>query len=573
MATPYSNTNTDDLANALFNNLTTDVDFNLPAIDLDDAQYQLGDTVNNPLYKGITSLSLNDLTTREPCGDGVFDALMEAASKHIQIEYEQGRITGTEYAGAYVQLIQGSMSQAIQFLMGKDQAYWSALLVQAQAKSAEILAIQALVDLAKSKAEYAIATIGVNKTKADYALSKMELSISDVKYDTAKTEDEMNEYRLQNMLPVELQTLQEQMAMSQAQREMMETEKDIKNYQLSVLLPDEHLTNQAQIANLTKQGERVDAEILSIEFDVQQLKPAQILQIDAETQQIGVITDKHTYELQTSMPDQHNLALQEILKSQKQVEILTFDMEEVKPVELAQLQAQTTLVTHQSSKALYELNTLMPDDHQYNLKKLDLADNEITKTTKDIEVIDYNIANMLPAQLEKMEAEVLQTRMSTNKISADRDNVVYSTNFLMPAQRDSYIADTAVKNYQATQVLPSQVANTEADTLAKEYTRLQILPAQRTFTLEQMEAKRAETMNTRTDGAAVVGVMGKQKDLYTQQIESYKRDAEYKIGKMMVDTWITQRGTDDEFPVPGSLNNAAIDTVMARLKNRNDLVT
>lgn len=571
MATPYSDTNSDDLANALFNNLTTDVDFTLPDIDLEDAQYQLGDTENNPLYKAITALSLDDLTTREPCGDGVFDALMEACSKHIQIEHEKGRITGTEYASAYVQMIQGAMSQAIQFLMGKDQAYWSALLVQAQAKTAEIAAIQSLVDLAKAKAEYAIASIGVNKTKADYALTKMELSISDVKYDTAKTEDQTAEYRLVNMLPVELQTMQEQMAMSQAQRETMEIDRDIKSYQLSVLLPDEHLTNTAQIANLSKQAERIDAEILSIEFDVQQFKPAQLLQIDAETQQISVITDKHTYELQTTMPDQHDLALQQIAKSTKEVEVLTFEIEEVKPVELAHLQAQSTLVQHQSTKALYEINTLLPDEHQQNLKKLTLADNEISKTLKDIEVIDYNITNMLPAQLDKMEAEVTQIGMQTNKISADRDNVVYSTNFLMPAQREGYVADTAVKNYQATQVLPAQVANTEADTLAKEYTRLQILPAQRTFTMEQMEAKRAETMNTRTDGAAVSGVMGKQKDLYTQQIESYKRDAEYKVGKMMVDTWITQRGTDDEFPVPGSLNNAAIDTVMARLKNRNDL--
>lgn len=571
MATPYSDTNTDDLSNALFSNLTTEVNFELPDIDLNDPMYNLGDTADNPLYKEVTSIKLEDLTTREPCGDGVFDALMEAYSKHIAIEYEKGRITGSEYARAYVELTSAAMSQSVQFLLSKDQAYWQALLVQAQGKAAQIAAIQALVELAKLKAEYSMSTVMVEKTKADYALVKMQLSLEDVKYDLTKTQDAIAEYDLQNLKPVELQTLQENMLMSQAQRQMMETDRDIKIYQLSTLMPDEHSKNLAELSMLGKQEDKIDAEIAAINFDVQQMLPAQMARIGAETDQIAVITDKHSYELATLMPDQHSLTLQQIAKSTKEVEILTFEMEEVKPVELAHLQAQTSLVEAQANKAAYELSTLLPDEHNLNLKKIDLADNEILKINKDIEVLDFTITEMMPAQLTKMTAETAQIDMQTNKISADRDNVVYSTNFLMPSQRDSYIADTAVKNYQATAVLPAQVENTESDTLIKEYTRLQILPVQRSFTQEQTEAKRAETLNTRTDGLTVAGTVGKQKELYTQQIESYKRDAETKVARMMIDTWITQKGIDEGLVAPTQLQNASIDGVISTLKQNNDL--
>lgn len=571
MATPYSDTNTDDLGNALYTNLTNGISINLPVIDLDDPRFDLSDTENNPLYGEVSKLTLEELTTREPCGAGVFDALMEAYSKHLLIEFEKGRITGTEYAQAYIQITSTAMSQAIQFLMGKDQAYWSALLVQSQGKAAEITSIQALVDLARAKIEAAMSYVSVDKIKAEVALAKMQLSTEDARFDLLKTQDAQEEYKLTTQFPLDTTRMQEDIANIILARTGMTLEHDKARYEIATLLPDQHLLNLNEISFSEKKAEHMDAQVALINFDIQQMKPVELLKLNAETDILTAEHSKVQYEVSTLMPDQHNLSLQQIAKSTKEVEMLTYDMQFIKPVELAHITAQSELVEAQSLKAAYELSTLMPDEHQYNLKKLELADNEILKTSKDIEMQDYQITNMLPKQLEQITAQISQITAQNSKINADRDNVIYDTSFLKPSQRENVIADTQAKTYQTSHVLPGQVANVEADTLIKEYTRLQILPVQRLFTQEQMEAKRAETLNSRTDGQTVTGTVGKQKDLYTQQINSYQRDAEYKVGRMLIDTWITRKGIDEATPLPVQIDTASIDGVITRMKANNGL--
>lgn len=85
---------------------------------------------------------------------------------------------------------------------------------------------------------------------------------------------------------------------------------------------------------------------------------------------------------------------------------------------------------------------------------------------------------------------------------------------------------------------------------------------------EQMEGQRGQTSDTRTDGATVVGVMGKQKDLYSQQITSYQRDAEMKIGKLFSDAWITQKTIDEGTLAPTNFTNANIDAVLTSLRSK-----
>lgn len=571
MATPYSDTQSDDLAEALHRNLTDDLVVGLPTVDLSDSSLVLGDTADNPLYASVTPLSIEQLTERKVCGDGVFDALMDTYSKHLQEERSKGRITGTEYTNAYIQITGNAMSQAIQFLMGKDQAYWSALLVQGQAKAAEIAAIQALVELERTKVIYALSTMEVDKVKVDIALGKMQLAQADAQFDLTKTQDAQEEYKLQTQMPIETQTMQENMLMSLAQRQTMETERSIKQYQLTTLLPDEHSKNVADLTFQESQIDKINAEISALNFDIQQFKPQQLLQITAETNRIDAEADKAAYELSTLMPDEHALKLAQVDRMESEAGIMAYDLANIKPAELARLTGQTTLTATENTKALYEVGTLMVDEHNLKLQQILNMEQDVLKSQKEVEMADFQLTDMLPAQLTKITTENSLTVMQTNKVSADRDNVIYATNFLNPSQRENVIADTAVKNYQATGVLPAQVENVESDTLIKEYTRQQILPAQRTLYQEQAEAKRAETLNTRTDGAAVAGSIGKQKELYTQQIESYKRDAETKVARLMIDSWITQKGVTNSTAIPSQLNNTSIDGVVSRLKTRNEL--
>mgnify|MGYP000439303871 CR=1 FL=1 len=65
--------------------------------------------------------------------------------------------------------------------------------------------------------------------------------------------------------------------------------------------------------------------------------------------------------------------------------------------------------------------------------------------------------------------------------------------------------------------------------------------------------------------------MGKQKDLYDQQIDSFVKDAKHKTAKMYLDGWITQKTLDEGLNAPDQLTNTNIDAVLAALRTANSL--
>ena len=113
------------------------------APDFSDDDYNISPG-DSPLYDEVATVAIADVT--EDCldGNGSFDKFMPAMDKHLQREYEQDRITGTQYAEVYVQMAQQAMGQAVSFALQKDQARWQAITAQMQARITEIQATQAI---------------------------------------------------------------------------------------------------------------------------------------------------------------------------------------------------------------------------------------------------------------------------------------------------------------------------------------------------------------------------------------------------------------------------------------------
>ena len=92
----------------------------------------------------MTQIELTDLTdgsiiNQEWQGTGVFDKLMSAVNKNIEVQYQKGRITGSDYAQVYTQSLQATLQQAVEFLLRKD-------LTEAQIDIAKQQAISAYVE-------------------------------------------------------------------------------------------------------------------------------------------------------------------------------------------------------------------------------------------------------------------------------------------------------------------------------------------------------------------------------------------------------------------------------------------
>lgn len=190
-------------ANRLLEELTKGDDFTLPDIDMSGPEWDIPGGDNSPIFDAITKVTNESLTSREVGGSGTFDALMESAHNHLKAEFKANRITGGEYTKAYIAMMESCMSNAVQFLLGRDQAYWAAAMAQIQA-------VTARVQLATSKAQFVLAKVQALSAKSEYALTKLKIATESETYCAAL-------FNADQMLPQQLKLITEQTEAQRAQ--------------------------------------------------------------------------------------------------------------------------------------------------------------------------------------------------------------------------------------------------------------------------------------------------------------------------------------------------------------------
>jgi hypothetical protein len=507
-------------AKRLYDALKADASFDFPELDWDDPDLQFPPTTGE-LYEPIEKLKDEDLTTGLINGDGTFDKLMASIKHHLRGEFEDGRITGREFSEAYTQSTVAALGTAVQYLLGKDQANWQAILLQLQAREAAIAAINAKVTLRTSMLQYEVVRMQAEMSVIDYANKKIQLAIADEDYCLKIQQGELNEiekstrqYNLDTILPLQSQMLTEQIAGQVLDNTGQGIQNDTATYNLDEILPKQAAQLTVQTDNLTKQGLGIVAQTANVESDTA---------------------------------------------------IKGYQLSDMLPAELAQTEAQTTNLGKQG--------IILDDEHDLNLlRATGLGIDNNTKT--------YNLNTMLPAQ---MAGVVAQTDMVTAQIvNESKRGLVLDQNVLqLQAEILGIGLDNDTKTYNLANILPknlelltAQVAGVEADTDGKIYNVTYVLPKQLELVSEQVESTRAQTMDTRTDGTTVItGLLGKQKALYEQQITSYQRDSEVKAAKMFIDAWITQKTIDEGLLPPEGFENDNLDLILAKLISNNGFGT
>lgn len=154
----------------------------------------------------------------------------------------------------------------------------------------------------------------------------------------------------------------------------------------------------------------------------------------------------------------------------------------------------------------------------------------------------YQLDYMLPLQKLQIEAETERLRMETQRTGIQKD----------------------IDQYTLANLLPKALEKATKENL--------ILDAQNKLTNEQIETQRSQTLDVRTDGVPITGSVGKQKDLYSQQITSYKRDAEVKAAKIFADAWTVQKTIDEGITPPPQFTNDIINKALAKLSFENEFI-
>lgn len=95
----------------------------------------------------VTPITLADLTTATPEGNGVFDTLMRANKAHLDAQFKEGRFKGPEYATVYLGSMQAVMTAALTFLLQKEASNLDLQLKEKQIELAEAQLAQAAVQV------------------------------------------------------------------------------------------------------------------------------------------------------------------------------------------------------------------------------------------------------------------------------------------------------------------------------------------------------------------------------------------------------------------------------------------
>lgn len=286
------------VADALMDSLLTGETFTVPTVNLNDPAFNFPSIVGNPLYNAVAELTNEDLTTRTVGGSGTYDAIMASQAAHLKDEFNQGRITGAEYTKAYIALAQAAAGQAIQFLLGKDQAYWASVIAQGQALTAR-------VQHETAKVQLAIALVEMNNQRATFALNKIRLANEDAQYG-------INKYNLDNILPSQKAQILQQTT-NLVSEELGIDAKTAQTTQQTANLLEEFgniakqgtvLTNQA--AQIAQQTTNLVAEALNIPKQGALIDSNKAVQ-DAQKLSIEKNTEVADYNLDNLMPAQLTL--------------------------------------------------------------------------------------------------------------------------------------------------------------------------------------------------------------------------------------------------------------------------
>lgn len=102
-------------------------------------------------FEALSNGSINSIDPQNVYwdGDGILDKMLKVINLNIKIQYDEGRLKGTEYAEVYLGAMQTALSESIKFLLNKD-------LIEKQVEGMDVKTAIDEVQLAENSEKWAI---------------------------------------------------------------------------------------------------------------------------------------------------------------------------------------------------------------------------------------------------------------------------------------------------------------------------------------------------------------------------------------------------------------------------------
>ena len=344
----------------------------------------------------MTDININTLTDGKIKGKGIFDILMAATSEHLKKEFQQKRITSSDYAKVYLGSLQAVLAQSVQFALQTELT---------NAQTALTLSQKALVDEQLAEVSKRIEPNGL----ADQEVLKVIASKDNILAQTTLTNNQSILATSQNseiQKRLELNGLADQEVKRViANTEQIDAQKLLVNQQT------------AEVSKRLEAGGLLDQEVQKI--------IATINQTDAQSTLLGTQNTKAASEN----------ALTLVQKDKALVEKTILDSKAITAVEEINTQtAKTLLVQNQAASELAKKLNIEESTVGSAYNRTDILPNNKAKLLQEIELLKAK-RETEHAQVSDTLSDGLTPVMGTVKRQQD----------LLAEQKSTYIRNNEFK--------------------------------------------------------------------------------------------------------------------------------
>lgn len=195
--------------------------------------------------------NIDELTEGKLDGNGVFDKLMKTFELHLEREYNKQRIRGTDYANAYIGLINNALNQVSNYALEKSKLPLELQLLEAQ----------------------------IHKIATDTIVATKQGGLIDAQIHKEMAQTEMLHLEMEYKFPKELALIDEQIANMKAEIALKEKELALRDKQLAISVIELGIKEQ---------------QLRLAEYEVQVKAPAEVRSINAQADLYNqkVVTEK-----------------------------------------------------------------------------------------------------------------------------------------------------------------------------------------------------------------------------------------------------------------------------------------
>lgn len=201
--------------------------------------------------------NIDELTEGKLDGNGVFDKLMKTFELHLEREYNKQRIRGTDYANAYIGLINNALNQVSNYALEKSKLPLELQLLEAQIHKTATDTIVATKQggLIDAQIHKEMAQTEMLHLEMEYKFPK-ELALMEV-------EIALKEYELKYIKPIQLALQEKELALRDKQLDISVKELAIKEQQLRLAEYELQVKAPAEVRSINAQADLYNQKVVT----------------------------------------------------------------------------------------------------------------------------------------------------------------------------------------------------------------------------------------------------------------------------------------------------------------------